>query len=246
MTEVPTDPTAARQGDTPPASKVARPSIDDSAWGVPSGEESRWPPVLAVVVAIGLQVVLPTTLIHGLGPRWLVPAFEGVLLVALLIANPHRVDRAESNLRLLSLAMIAVITLANVVALGELIRALLDSHVSGGRALVFASVPIWITNVIVFGLWYWELDRGGVTARMLENHRQPDFLFPQMSVPEASPDWAPKFIDYLYVSFTNATAFSPTDTMPLTSKAKLLMMAQSLASLLTVALVISRAVNILK
>jgi len=246
MTEIPAKPTAAGHGNALPASSAARPPIGDAAWGVPSGEESRWPPVVAVMIAIGLQVVLPTTLIHGLGPRWLVPAFECVLLVALLIANPHRVDRAESNLRLLSLAMIAVITVANVVALGELIRALLDSHVSGGRALVFASVPVWITNVIVFGLWYWELDRGGVTARMLENHREPDFLFPQMSVPEASPGWAPKFIDYLYVSFTNATAFSPTDTMPLTSRTKVLMMGQSLASLLTVALVISRAVNILK
>jgi uncharacterized membrane protein len=246
MTQIPTEPTGAGPGDTPPSSMLARPPIADAAWGVPSGEESRWPPVVAVLIAIGLQVVLPTTLIHGLGPRWLVPALEGVLLVALLIANPHRLDRAESNLRLLSIAMIAVITVANVVALGELIRALLDSKVPGGRALVFASVPIWITNVIAFGLWYWELDRGGVTARMLTNHRQPDLLFPQMSVPEASPGWAPHFIDYLYVSFTNATAFSPTDTMPLTSKAKLLMMAQSLASLLTVALVVSRAVNILK
>jgi len=156
MTEIPADPTAARRSAAPSASNSARPPIDDAAWGVPSGEESRWPPVVAVVIAIGLQIVLPTTLIHGLGPRWLIPAFEGVLLVALLIANPHRMDRAESNLRLLSLSMIAVITLANVVALGELIRALLDSHVAGGRALVFASVPIWITNVIAFGLWYWS------------------------------------------------------------------------------------------
>jgi uncharacterized membrane protein len=246
MTEIPTDPTGAGPEETPPPAMAARAPIDDAAWGVPSGEESRWPPVVAVVIAIGLQVVLPFTLIQGLGPRWLVPAFEGVLLVALLVTDPHRLDRAESNLRLLSLAMIAVITVVNVVALGQLIRALLDSTVTGGRALVFASVPIWITLVIAFGLWYWELDRGGVTARMLENHRRPDFLFPQMSVPEASPGWAPKFLDYLYVSFTNATAFSPTDTMPLTSRAKLLMMVQSLASLVTVALVISRAVNILK
>ena len=224
----------------------ARPSIDAAAWGEPSTGESRWPPLLAVVVAIGLQIVLPTTVIRGLGPRWLIPVLEGILLVALLIADPHRVDRTESNLRLLSLAMIAVITVANVVTLGELIRSLLDSHVAGGRALVFASVPIWITNVIAFGLWYWELDRGGVSARMVENHRRPDFLFPQMSVPESSPGWSPRFIDYLYTSFTNATAFSPTDTMPLTPWAKLLMMVQSLASLLTVALVISRAVNILQ
>jgi len=201
---------------------------------------------VAVLVAIGLQIVLPERLIEGLGPRWLIPVLEGVLLAALLITNPHRHGREESALRWLSLAMIAVITVANLVALGELIRSLLVYTSTGGRTLVYASVPIWITNVIVFGLWYWELDRGGVTARMQVSHRRPDFLFPQMSVPGSSPGWAPQFVDYLYTSFTNATAFSPTDTMPLTPLAKLLMMLQSLASLLTVALVISRAINILK
>ena len=229
--------------------RTSRQSRDDRvAWGIQGSGESRLPPLIAVVVAIALQVVLPNTLIQGLGPRGLFPAFEGALFVALVIANPHRVDRKESNLRLLSLAMIAVITVVNMVALGELIRALLDNPGTGagGRTLVFASVPIWITNVIAFGLWFWELDRGGVSARMLPNHRQPDFLFPQMSTPGSSPDWAPTFIDYLYTSFTNATAFSPTDTMPLTPWAKFLMMVESLASLLTVALVIARAVNILK
>jgi uncharacterized membrane protein len=215
------------------------------AWGIPADAEPRWPAVLAILVAIGLQVVLPERVIEGLGPRWFIPVLEGVLLVALLIANPHRLGRESAALRLLSLGLIAVITAANMVALGELIRALLEHSSTGGRALVFASVPIWLTNVIVFGLWYWELDRGGVTARLQPTHRRPDFLFPQMAVPGASPGWAPQFMDYLYTSFTNATAFSPTDTMPLTGWAKLLMMIQSLASLLTVALVISRAVNIL-
>jgi uncharacterized membrane protein len=216
------------------------------AWGVPSNSEPRWPAALAIVLAIGLQVVLPERVIQGLGPRWFIPALEAVLLGALLIANPHRLDREESALRWLSLALIALITLANLVALGELIRALLIHSSTEGRALVFASVPIWLTNVIAFGLWYWELDRGGVTARLQFRHRQPDFLFPQMTVPGSSPGWTPGFFDYLYTSFTNATAFSPTDTMPLTAWAKLLMMVQSLASLLTVALVISRAVNILR
>jgi len=219
---------------------------DRAAWGEVSPGEPRWPPLVAVLVVIGLQVALPQSLLVALGPRWLVPAVEGVLLAALLVTNPHQVDRAESNLRLLSLAMIAVITVANVIALGELIHALLDHTTAPGRSLVFASVPIWLTNVIAFGLWYWEIDRGGVTARMLPHHRQPDFLFPQMVTPAASPAWTPQFLDYLYTSFTNATAFSPTDTMPLTARVKLLMMVQSLASLLTVALVVSRAVNILK
>ena len=106
-------------------------------------------------------------------------------------------------------------------------------------------MPIWLTNVIVFGLWYWELDRGGPATRQQASHRQPDFLFPQMSTPGSAPGWTPAFVDYLYTSFTNATAFSPTDTMPLTVWAKLLFMVQSLASLVTVAVVISRAVNIL-
>ena len=180
MTDTPAD----GPGTTPPSDP--RQARDDrAAWGEVSTGESRWPPLVAVVVAIALQVVLPTSLIQGLGPRWLIPAVEGVLLVALLITNPHQVDRAESNLRLLSLAMIAVITVANVVALGELIRALLDHTTAAGRTLVFASVPIWLTNVIAFGLWYWEVDRGGVTARMLPGHREPDFLFPQMSTPGA-------------------------------------------------------------
>ncbi len=219
---------------------------DRVAWGVQSDSEPRWPAVLAVLVAIGFQVALPERVIRGLGPRWLIPVLEGVLLAALLIARPHRVDREESALRWLSLALIAVITAVNMVALGELIRALLlHTSTTGGRTLVFASVPIWLTNVIVFGLWFWELDRGGVTARLQPTHRRPDFLFPQMTVPGSAPNWAPQFLDYLYTSFTNATAFSPTDTMPLSPWAKLLMMVQSLASLLTVALVISRAVNIL-
>jgi hypothetical protein len=108
-------------------------------------------------------------------------------------------------------------------------------------------MQIWFTNVLAFGLWYWEFDRGGPGSRSHVHHREPDFLFPQMANPDAAPkDWCPSFIDYMYVTFTNATAFSPTDTMPLTQWAKLLMAVQSLASLLTVALVAARAVNILR
>ncbi len=216
-----------------------------TAWGVPSTRESHWPARIAVAVAIVLQVILPDRVAQGFGPRWVIPVLEGVLLVILIAASPDREVRESRPLRTLSLVLIGVITVANLVALGELLHALLVNSKVGGRPLVFASVPIWITNVIVFGLWYWELDRGGVAARLRSNHRQPDFLFPQMSLPAAAPGWRPSFLDYLYTSFTNATAFSPTDTMPLTSWAKLLMMVQSLASLLTVVIVVSRAVNIL-
>lgn len=225
--------------DSPPRTR------DDAvAWGVASHGEPRWPALLAVLAAVALQLTLPDRLIRGLGNRGLIPASEGALIVVLLITNPGQISKEESRLRIIGVLLIALITIANVVSLTELIHALLYSTTSG-RPLVYASVPVWLTNVIVFGLWYWELDRGGPAVRQKPGHRRPDFLFPQMSVPGSSPGWAPNLLDYVYTSFTNATAFSPTDTMPLTSWAKLLMMLQSLTSLVTVAVVISRAVNIL-
>ena len=218
---------------------------NDTAWGITSRYEHRWPALLAVLGTIALQLVLPDRLIRGLGNRVLIPALEGVLLVVLLIVNPGHISKEQSRLRVIGVTLIALITVANVVSLIELIHALLYGTRAGGRSLVYASVPIWLTNVLVFGLWYWELDRGGPAERQLPRHRRPDFLFPQMTTPACSPGWTPDFLDYLYTSFTNATAFSPTDTMPLTPWAKLLMMLQSFASLVTVAVVISRAVNIL-
>jgi len=201
------------------------------------------------LAALGLYVVLPDRIITGLGPRWLIPVLEGTLGGALLLASPRRHSRESAYLRAAAVVLIALVNLANVVSLGELVHALLfATHGSAnGRALVYASVPVWLTNVLVFALWYWELDRGGPGARLVARQRRPDFLFPQMSVPHiAGPDWSPAFFDYLYTSFTNATAFSPTDTMPLSGRAKALMALQSLASLLTVALVVARAVNILQ
>jgi len=218
---------------------------DAAAWGLACQQESRWPALIAVAVAVALQLLLPNRVIQGLGNRALIPALEGALMVVLLIVNPGHISREESRLRIVGIALIALISIANVVSLTELIHALLYGARTTGRPLVYASVPIWLTNVIVFALWYWELDRGGPAARQTPEHRRPDFLFPQMSVPGTSPGWGPKFFDYFYTSFTNATAFSPTDTMPLTYWAKFLMMLQSLASLVTVAVVVSRAVNIL-
>jgi hypothetical protein len=215
------------------------------AWGVPSHGEPRWPALLAVLAAIALQLVLPDSLLRGLGNRALIPACEGALIVVLLIANPVRISPEQSRLRIVGVTLIALTSAVNAISLIELLHALLYGSKAGGRPLVYASVPIWLTNVIVFGLWYWELDRGGPAQRQLPGHRRPDFLFPQMSTPGSSPGWVPSFLDYFYTSFTNATAFSPTDTMPLTGWAKLLMMMQSLASLVTVAVVVSRAVNIL-
>ena len=148
--------------------------------------------------------------------------------------------------RAASLTLVAVVSAANVASLVLLVHSLLNGVQRAGAELFFAAMQIWLTNVIVFGLWYWELDRGGPSARCRTSHREPDFLFPQMTTPAAAPpNWAPRFLDYLYVAFTNATAFSPTDTMPMTTWAKILMAIQSLTSLITVALVAGRAVNVL-
>jgi hypothetical protein len=216
----------------------------EAEWGERSRREPRWPASIAVVIAIGLQVVLPDRLL--LGPRWVAPSLEGALGIALLVVSPQRHTRESMVVRSLSIALIALINAANLVSLGYLVNALVATHPVGGKTLIYAAVPVWATNIIVFGLWYWELDRGGPSARVLAGHRAPDFLFPQMGARgSANDDWSPTFLDYLYTSFTNVTAFSPTDTMPLTPWAKILMMVQSLASLLTLGLVISRAVNIL-
>jgi uncharacterized membrane protein len=227
-------------GDVP-----ARSRDDEVAWGIRSPGEPRWPALLAVLAAAALEFVLPSHLIEGLGNRAFIPALEGAVILVLLTTNPGRISKEEKRLRVIGVTLIALITVANFVSLTELIHALLYGNRAGGRPIVYASVPIWLTNVIVFGLWYWELDRGGPAVRPLPTHRHPDFLFPQMSTPGSSPGWSPNFLDYIYTSFTNATAFSPTDTMPLTAWAKLLMMLQSLASLVLVAVAVSRAVNIL-
>ena len=144
------------------------------------------------------------------------------------------------------MVLIGIVSAANTVSLVLLCHYLLQGGHSNGRALIGSGIVLWVTNVLLFALWFWELDRGGPLVRATQSQTTPDFLFVQMTEPDhAPPDWAPGLTDYLYTSFTNATAFSPTDTMPLTAWSKLLMMVQSLASLLTVALVISRAVNIL-
>ena len=216
-----------------------------AAWGITSKSETRWPVVAAVLVAIALQLVLPNRVLVGLGAKAVVPAIEGVLLLVLLITSPGRISAEQRHLRVVGIALIALVSIANTVSLVELLHALLYSSTTGGRTLVYSSVPVWLTNVIAFGLWYWELDRGGPARRTQSTHPRPDFLFPQMGARGADPTWTPDFSDYLYTSFTNATAFSPTDTMPLTRWSKLLMALQSMASLVTVAVVVSRAVNIL-
>lgn len=220
----------------------------EAAWGVPAHASPRWPPLLAILIAQGLYVTLPAYLYYG--PVWVVPAIEGVLFLALLSTEPP-VARGYRLRRVLMFGLIAILTAANIGSLLLLIHTLLKGisihghTITAGNLLVW-SAQIWLTNVIVFALWYWELDRGGPVARTFPNHPPPDFLFPQMANPNAAPaGWTPCFFDYVYTSFTNAAAFSPTDTLPLSELAKALFMIQSMTSLLTAVLVVARIANIL-
>ncbi len=228
-----------------------QPDEQQAAWGVRARHENLWPARAAILATIALYVTLPDRL--AVGPIWLPAALEAMLLGTLTVMAPIRHTREVKAQRQLSFGLIGLINLANIGSLVLLIAALLHHGIAiqgrplDGQTLLLAALEIWLTNILVFALWYWDLDRGGPIERRRAKHRQPDFLFPQMINPGCTlPHWTPHFVDYLYVSFTNATAFSPTDTLPLTPWAKLLMLVQSLASLLTVALVAARAVNILQ
>jgi hypothetical protein len=203
-----------------------------------------WGPQLVVAGALALDVSLPKKL--TIGPSWLLPGVEGLLLVTFVAASPHPRMRHSELRRSIAMGLIGLVSAVNIFSLIELCRFLLHGGKAGGHALVLAGVVLWVTNVLLFGLWYWELDRGGPLERAADPDRPPDFMFPQMTEPKLGPPgWMPGLIDYLYVSFTNATAFSPTDAMPLTQIAKVLMASQALAALVTVGLVVARAVNIL-
>jgi uncharacterized membrane protein len=181
-----------------------------------------------------------------LGPRWLVPGLEALLLIALAAASPQRRMRHSKRRRAVVLTLIALLSATNAVSLALLCHYLISGGHETGKSLIFSGALLWVINVLLFGLWYWELDRGGPLERMKHTREHTDFLFPQMSDSRWAPKgWMPGLVDYLYLSFTNATAFSPTDTMPLTPMAKSLMAGQSLVALVTVGLVVARAVNIL-
>jgi hypothetical protein len=217
------------------------------AWQRPTQGEVRWPVATAVAAAVALQVALPDRLVL-LHPVWLLPALEGLLLGALVIANPYHINKESRVLRLLGLTAAALLSLANAYSVAKLVVGLVNGTEgnSAGPLLVTGGM-IWLTNVVVFALWYWDFDRGGPAARANADRVYPDFQFVQMTTPQlAPPDWEPAFGDYLYLSFTNATAFSPTDVMPMSRWAKLGMTLQAAISIVTVALVVARAVNILK
>ncbi|MFK4085919.1 hypothetical protein ACI2LF_17540 [Kribbella sp. NPDC020789] len=207
----------------------------------------RWPASLAVIAVLVLQLLVPTQI--AAFPRWVMPALGALLLLPLVWMNPFHLRRDEPWLRWVELALLAVLVLANTVYLAELIVYLNSGAANNGVVLVKAAVLIWVTNVVAFGIWYWEVDRGGPFARAPEHERteeRPDLLFPQMTVDLAGWNrWIPGFTDYLFVAFTASTAFSPTDTMPLSARVKVLMAIQSAIALLTIAVVAARAVNVL-
>ena len=204
-----------------------------------------WPVQLAMLVAIGLQIALPDTFSNI--ARYVIPSAELLLLVALSFTTPREKIFRSITRRVNVLLLIASAGIANAYTLGIITHRLLEGGaVSDGRALILASINIFLTNIIIFGLWYWEMDGGGPGERLRIAKYEQDFLFPQHHNEDYKhPDWRPNFIDYLYVAATNAMTFGPADTKPLSRRAKMLMLLQSTISLIVVALVAARAVGIL-
>ena len=208
--------------------------------------EARWPMAAAVLAVIILTVLLPHSLI--VRPRWGVPIVECILLVAVIIGDPGKIDRRSRRVRALSVTLIVILVATTLWCTTQLIAQLIRGGpaTQSGGALLAAGGIVWLSNCIAFGLLYWELDSGGPAARAHGLPAHPDFAFPQQLSPELAPeDWRPRFVDYLYLGFTSATAFSPTDAMPLRPWNKIAMMAQSMISLVILGLVIARAVNVL-
>lgn len=213
-------------------------------WHKPHIGEHRWPISFVVAVVIVLQYLLPASMSLSIQPY--ICALEAALMLAVFTTHPGRINMRHKSSWWLGVVLAAVMTISNVASAVRLVDGIIHSTVKSPTNLLAFGGSIWLTNIVVFALWYWEFDRGGPGARAQALIPYPDFLFPQMTSKNYAPEhWHPGFLDYLYTSFTNASAFSPTDVLPLSRWAKLLMMIQSATSLITVGLVIARAVNIL-
>jgi len=210
--------------------------------------EHWWPVALAILAVVGMHVALPAK--YRVNPPWAVPAVLLILLAILIIGDPGRIDRQKPWLRTTTSVMIASLTLANLFSAGRLVTAIITVNkvfANNALGLLATGTTVWVTNVIAFGLWYWDLDRGGAAARAHHPQADPAFVFPEMQHTEYTPaDWVPKFADYLSLSFWTATAFSPTDVSAVKRWAKLLMMTDAVVSMAIGILVIARAVNILR
>ena len=220
------------------------PNLHVPHWHRPHIGEHRWPVSFVVAVVIILQYSLPKSLSLGIQPE--ICVVEALLTIIIFAISPGRIGVHRKSTWWTGVALTGVMTASNIASAVELIRRLIDGAIKSPSSLLAFGGSIWLTNIVVFSLWYWEFDRGGPGARAEAIDPYPDFLFPQMTNPEYSPAaWTPTYFDYLFTSYTNASAFSPTDVMPLSRWAKMLMMVQSATSLITVGLVIARAVNIL-
>jgi hypothetical protein len=225
------------------------------------GESPLWP-ALAILSSTSLYVTLPGRFIVGPSGglfgdlRWIVAGLTVVLLAALLLTVPEGpvarafgwgAHRTRVSRRILTLTMIAILTLANAASIYLLVHVLVNGGKVVASPLLRAAVHLWCVNVLVFALWFWQLDGGGPVKRLKTAISERDFYFPQQTDPALfGTQWQPTFIDYLYVSYTNSSAFSPTDTMPLSRWAKVLMLVQSAISLALGLMVVARAVNILR
>jgi uncharacterized membrane protein len=209
--------------------------------------ERRWPMAAAVLVAGALRLFLPDQLrLDDARPAFLVVL--AALIIALIAGDPGRIDRQATWLRVLTGVLIGVITFVNAGSSVRLVYAIIKTEpfTNDPNILLVSGAVIWLTNVIAFGLWYWDLDRGGAAARASGPGASPAFIFPEMSNPELVRDgWYPSFVDYLHLSFSTAMAFSPTDVSAIKPWAKLMMMAEETISLVVGILVVARAVNIL-
>jgi len=218
--------------------------------------EARLPAALAAGVAAGLYALLPESLL--LGPRLLIPLLEAALLVAVLLVRPRRMTAETRWSRTVAMSLAVMIAVTNIAALGLLVAQLVKNKDADGGALLLAALQVWATNAIAFALIFWELDRGGPVARTQADRDDlplADFRFTHdedddtvVEVARGSSkiaDWVPTFLDYLYLSTTNSSAFSPTDTMPLSNRAKALMGIEATTALLTSLIVVARAVGAL-
>jgi uncharacterized membrane protein len=197
----------------------------------------------AVLFAVALQLSVPSS--GRVLPRWVFPIVELPLLVLLIVRDPGRIDARGPGARRATIGLIAVMTVATIGGIAVLMVDILDTNLDvTPTALLGRGAALWVTNVITFSFWYWIFDRGGPGERAAGSVIAPSFAFPENATPElVSDDWVPRYHDYLYLSFTNATAFSPTDTLPLQAWAKMMMMGESVLSLVTAIAVVARAIN---
>jgi hypothetical protein len=230
---------ATERGSAPdPVIELASPAETGEHW---------WPVALAIIVAAALHVALPAR--YRVQPTWVVPVVLLGLLAVLIVGDPGRIDKQKAWLRIVTGVVIAFLTVANLLAAVRLVVEILTNNklfAAHPGGLLAAGGVVWLTNVIAFGLWYWDLDRGGAAARAHHPDRNPAFVFPEMQHSQYAPaNWVPRFVDYLSLAFWTATAISPTDISAIRPWAKLLMMLEAGCSIALAALVIARAINVL-